>query len=52
MDDSAAQESHMDFYAQFDCLQTLEKEFLKIKPWFFLALPCPASQISPIWRSG
>ena len=51
MDENGAQESCMDFYAQFKSLKTLEKKFLKSNHWFSLAVQRPASQSSPIWQS-
>ena len=52
MDENGAQESGMDFYAQFSSLKALEKKFLKSNHWFSLAVQSPASQSSPIWQSG
>ena len=52
MDENGAQESHVDFYAQFDSLKALKKKFLKSNHLFSLALQSPASQSSQIWQSG
>ena len=52
MDENGAQECHMDFYAQFDSLKALEKEFLKSNHQFFSAVQSHASQTNPIWQSG
>ena len=52
MDENGAQESGMDFYAQFNSLKALEKKFLKSNHWFSLAVQSPASKSSPIWQSG
>ena len=52
MDENGAQESHMDFYAQFDSLKALENKFLKSNHWFFSAVQTHANQTSPIWQSG
>ena len=52
MNGNSAQESHMDFYAQFDSLKALEKKFLKYNRRFFSAVQTHASQTSPIWQSG
>ena len=38
MDENGAQESQVDFYAQFDSLKALEKKFLKYNHWFSLAV--------------
>ena len=52
MDENGAQESGMDFYAQFNSLKALEKKFLKSNHRFSLAVQSPASQSGPIWQSG
>ena len=52
MDENGAQESHMDFYAQFDSLKALEKKFLKNNYQVFSAVQSHASQTSPIWQSS
>ena len=43
MDENGAQESSMDFYAQFNSLKALEKKFLKSNHPFSLAVQSPAS---------
>ena len=55
MDENGAQESGMDFYAQFNSLKALEKKFLKSNQPFFLAVQSPAGQVSLIvlnWLAG
>ena len=52
MDENGAQESGMDFYAQFNSLKALEKKFLKSNHWFSLAVQSPAGQVSLITKSG
>ena len=52
MDENGAQESGMDFYAQFNSLKALEKKFLKSNHRFSLAVQSPASQSSPICQLG
>ena len=52
MDKNGAQESVMDFYAQFHSLKALEKKFLKSNHWFSLALQSPAGRVSLIAKSG
>ena len=52
MDENGAQESGMDFYAQFKSLKALEKKFLKSNHRFSLAVQSPAGQVSLIAKSG
>ena len=52
MDENGAQESCMDFYAQFKSLKTLEKKFLISNYQFFLAVQSPAGRVSLIAKSG
>ena len=52
MDEKGAQESGMDFYAQFNSLKALEKKFLKSNHRFSLAVQSPAGQVSLIAKSG
>ena len=52
MDGNDAQESGMDFYAQFDSFKALEKKILKSNHRFSLAVQSPASQVSLIAKSG
>ena len=52
MDENGAQESHMDFYAQFDSLKAWKKKILKSNHWFSLAVQSPATQASLTWQSG
>ena len=52
MDENGAQESGVDFYAQFNSLKVLEKKFLKNNYWFSLARQSPAGQISQIAKLG
>ena len=52
MDENGAQESGMDFYAQFNSLTALEKKFLKSNHQFSLAVQSPASRVSQIAKSG
>ena len=52
MDKNGAQESHMDFYAQFDSLKALEKKFLKSNNKFSLAVLSPAGRVSLIAKLG
>ena len=48
MDENGAQESGMDFYAQFKSLKALEKKFFKFNHQFSLAVQSPAGQASLI----
>ena len=52
MDKNGAQESHMNFYAQFDVLKPWKKKFLICNHRFSLAVQSPASQVSLISESG
>ena len=52
MDENGAQESGMDFYAQFNSLKALEKKFLKSNHRFSLAVQSPAGRVSLIAKSG
>ena len=52
MDENGAQESQIDFYAQFNSIKAYTKKFLKNNHQFSLAVQSPASQSSPIWQSG
>ena len=52
MDENGAQESGMDFYAQFNSLKALEKKFLKSNHQFSLAVQSPAGRVSLIAKSG
>ena len=52
MDENGAQESGMDFYAQFNSLKALEKKFLKSNHWFSLAVQSPAGRVSLIAKVG
>ena len=52
MDKNGAQESHMNFYAQFDSLKALEKKILKSNHRFPSAVKSPAGQISQIAKLG
>ena len=52
MDENGAQESHMDFYAQFDSLKAQKKKFLKSNHWFSSAVQNPAGRASLIAKSG
>ena len=52
MDGNGAQESHMDFYAQFNSLKALEKKFLKSNHRFSLVVQSPASRVSLIAKLG
>ena len=52
MDENGAQESSMDFYAQFKSLKALEKKFLKSNHRFSMAVQSPAGQVSLIAKSG
>ena len=52
MDENGAQESGMDFYAQFNSLKALEKKFLKSNHRFSLAVQSPASRVSLIAKLG
>ena len=52
MDENGAQESGMDFYAQFNSLKALEKKFLKSNHCFSLAAHSPAVQVSLIAKTG
>ena len=52
MDENGAQESGMDFYAQFKSLKALEKKFLKFNHRFSLAVHSPASWVSQIAKAG
>ena len=51
MDENGAQESGMDFYAQFKSLKALEKKFLKSNHWFSLAAQSPAGLVSLIAKA-
>ena len=51
MDENDAQESGMDFYAQFNSLIALEKKFLKSNHRFSLAVQSPAGWVSLIAKS-
>ena len=52
MDENGAQESGMDFYAQFNSLKALEKKFLKSNHRFFLnrTESCQPSQPNLVFR--
>ena len=52
MDENGAQESGMDFYAQFNSLKALEKKFLKSNHRFSLAVQSPAGRVSLIAKLG
>ena len=52
MDENGAQESGVDFYAQFNSLKALEKKFLKSNHQFSLAVQSPAGQVSLITKLG
>ena len=52
MDENGAQESGMDFYAQFNSLKALEKKFLKSNHRFSLAVQNPAGWASLIAELG
>ena len=52
MDENGAQESSMDFYAQFNSLKALEKKFSKSNHWFSLAVQSPAGRESLIAKLG
>ena len=52
MDESGAQESHLDFYAQFNSLKAKKKKFLKSNHRFSLAVQSPAGRVSLIAKSG
>ena len=52
MDENGAQESGVDFYAQFNSLKALKKKFLKFNHWFSLAVQSPAGRVSLIAKSG
>ena len=52
MDENGAQESSMDFYAQFNSLKALERKFLKSNHRFSLAIQSPAGRVSLIAKSG
>ena len=52
MDENGAQESHIDFYAQFNSLKALEKKFLKSNHWFSLAAQSSAGRVSLIFELG
>ena len=52
MDENGAQESGMDFYAQFDSLKAFEKRFLKSNHWFSLAVLSPAGKVGLIAKYG
>ena len=52
MDEKGAQESGMDFYAQFNSLKALEKKFLKSNHRFSLAVQSPAGRVSLIAKLG
>ena len=52
MDEYGAQESGIDFYAQFNSHKALEKKFLKSNHRFSLAVQSPASRVSLIAKLG
>ena len=52
MDENGAQESGVDFYAQFNSLKVLEKKFLKNNHQFSLARQSPAGRVSLIANLG
>ena len=52
MDENGAQESGMDFYAQFNSLKALDAKFLKFNHQFSLAVQSPAGRVSLIAKSG
>ena len=52
MDENGAQESGVDFYAQFNSLKVLEKKFQKNNHRFSLARQRPAGQVSLIAKLG
>ena len=52
MDENGAQESGMDFYAQFYSLKALEKKFLKSNHRFSLAIQSLAGRASLIAKMG
>ena len=48
MDENGAQESGMDFHAQFKSLKALKKKVLKSNHQFSLAVQSPAGRVSLI----